>query len=211
MREWPLKHTCLNILIFTMAAAFAKLGILLPLTSRGSSSAGAVVDAVKTNLLASLQPKQRCEIFIGVDFDDDSLLAELEQLQQRCRQRGVVESVAVFPAAELQPARQRAAQHAQQQPAETPLYDSSLKGDVGTESSAESPAERAPAAPICWMWERLAVQAAAAGCSCFVLLGDDTMVQPAGSWVDLVLGAQSDLLSVLLMILAGMVTMHNVT
>lgn len=161
-----------------MVAIPGKLGILLPLTSRGSTAA-AVVDAVEANTLASLQPQQRCQLFIGIDFDDDGLLAELDSLQQRCRQNGISASIAVFPAAELQTARQRAAQ--QRFPVETPLFDGTPAG-VFPPSEDQAP----PAAPICWMWERLA-----AGCSCMLLLGDDTIVQPAGAWVDVVLGASA--------------------
>ena len=52
--------------------------------------------------------------------------------------------------------------------------------------------------PICWMWERLAQEAVALRDAplAFVLLGDDTVVEPAG-WSETVLGANSFVLVVL--------------
>ena len=163
-----------------MTGPGAKLGILLPVTSRGSRTAETVVDAIEANVLSSLQPRQSCEIFIGVDFDDSRLLLEQDTLQQRCQQHGVTATVTVFPEDQLHPARQLAAEQ---------LLDDStaLHGSTCDEALAERQRD-APAAPICWMWWQLALQAAAAGCSCMVLLGDDTTVEPAGTWVNEVLG-----------------------
>jgi hypothetical protein len=167
-----------NLSMMTAGVA-AKLGILLPVTSRGSTAA-AVVDAVEVNVLSSLQPQQSCTILIGIDFDDREMLLERDALLQRCRQHGISASVTVFPEDQLQPARQWAAE--QLLPDATPIYGSTYE-----EAAAEW--QRAvPAAPICWMWCQLALRAAAAGCSCMVLLGDDTGIEPAGRWVDHVLG-----------------------
>lgn len=163
-----------------MTGLDAKLGILLPVTSYGSRTAETVVDAIEVNVLSSLQPQQRCEIFIGIDFDDRRLLLQRDTLQHRCQQHGVTATVAVFTEDTLQPARQLAAEQ---------LLDvnTSLHGSTFDEALAERQRD-APAAPICWMWWQLALQAAAAGCSCLVLLGDDTTVEPAGTWVNDVLG-----------------------
>lgn len=156
--------------------AAGKLGILLPLTSRGRCAL-AGIQAVEANVLASLSRVNCCEVIFGIDFDDGALLADLDALQQRCFQRGIATSVTIFQAAELEPARQRAAQ--KEHPAGTVLYG----GGVAA-AAASADAEQAPAAPLCYMWNRLASQAAARGCTCMVLLGDDTIVRPAGVWVD---------------------------
>ena len=161
----------------------AKLGILLPVTSLGNSTAAAVIDAVEANVLSSLQPQQSCEIFIGIDFDDRKLLLELDTLQQRCQQHGVNTIVTVFPEDLLQPARRWAAEQLLSDA--MPIYGSTYEEAVAEQQRAM------PAAPICWMWWQLALAAAAAACSCMVLLGDDTIVEPAGTWVDHVLGNHS--------------------
>ena len=163
-----------------MTGPGAKLGILLPVASRGSRTAETVVDAIEANILSALQPQQSCEVIIGVDYDDSRLLLVRDSLQQRCQQHGVTATLIVFHEDQLQPARQLAAQQ---------LLDDSipLHGSTCDEALAEWQRD-APAAPICWMWWQLALQAAAAGCSCIVLLGDDTTVEPAGTWVDQVLG-----------------------
>jgi hypothetical protein len=166
--------------IIGMTGPGAKLGILLPVTSRGSRTAEIVVDAIEANVLSSLQPQQRCEVFLGVDFDDSRMLQERASVQQRCRQHGVTASVTVFPEDQLQPGRQLAAEQLRDD--STPLH-----GITCDEAMAERQRD-APAAPICWMWWQLALQAAAAGCSCMVLLGDDTTIEPAGTWVADVLG-----------------------
>lgn len=174
-----LHHFCKEIT--GMTGPGAKLGILLPVTSRGSRTAEIVVDAIEANVLSSLQPQQRCEVFLGVDFDDSRMLQERASVQQRCRQHGVTATVTVFPAEDqLQPARQLAAEQLRDD--STPLH-----GITCDEALAER--QRAmPMAPICWMWWQLALRAAEAGCSCMVLLGDDTTVEPAGTWVNEVLG-----------------------
>lgn len=156
------------------------LGILLPITSRGSAAAAAVVDAVEVNILSSLHSQQSCKICIGIDFDDTDLLLEQDALQRRCQQHGVTAVVTVFGKDELQPARRWAAEQLWSDA--TPIYGS-------THQEAVAERQRAvPAAPICWMWWQLALAAAAAGCTCMVLLGDDTTIEPAGTWVDHVLG-----------------------
>lgn len=88
------------------AAAASRLALLLPVTSRGSSSSLRVVEGL-TRLAASLQPAGHGAssapplVLLGIDHDDEPLLLRQQECESVFRHAGVDAETLVFSAHDL--------------------------------------------------------------------------------------------------------------